>query len=109
MEYASNGTLFSHLKKIKKFNEEKTAKVVKDICRGVKHLHDHEIIHRDLKLENVLMIEEIAKIGDFGCAVYSCCMRKSKIGSPAYLSPEQLNHNFYSNKIDIWSIGIMTY
>lgn len=50
MEYASNGTLFSHLKKVKKFNEERTAKIVKDICRGVKHLHDHDIIHRDLKL-----------------------------------------------------------
>jgi serine/threonine protein kinase len=36
-------------------------------------------------------------------------MRKSKIGSPAYLSPEQLNHNFYGKKIDIWSLGVIVY
>lgn len=51
----------------------------------------------------------MAKIGDFGCAVFSFCMRKSKIGSPAYLSPEQLNHNFYGKKIDIWSLGVIVY
>jgi aurora kinase len=56
-----------------------------------------------------MMTAGVAKIGDFGCAVNGYCMRKSKIGSPAYLSPEQLNQNFYGKKIDIWSIGIITY
>ena len=36
-------------------------------------------------------------------------MRKSSIGSPAYLSPEQLNKSYYNHKIDMWSVGIMTY
>jgi serine/threonine protein kinase len=36
-------------------------------------------------------------------------MRKSNIGSPAYLSPEQLNHHLYGKKVDIWAVGIMTY
>jgi serine/threonine protein kinase len=56
-----------------------------------------------------MITERAAKIGDFGCAVYGYCMRKSQICSPGYLSPEQLHHNIYGKKIDIWSIGIMTY
>lgn len=72
-------------------------------------MHNSDIIHRDLKLENILLLEGVAKIADLGCSVKSFCMRKSTIGSPAYLSPEQLNKNFYGKKIDIWSIGIMTY
>jgi serine/threonine protein kinase len=48
-----------------------------------------------------MITERVAKIGDFGCAVYGYCMRKSQIGSPAYLSLEQLHHNFYDKKIDI--------
>jgi serine/threonine protein kinase len=56
-----------------------------------------------------MLTDGVAKLGDFGCAVHSICMRKSKIGSIGYLSPEQLNHHFYNKKIDIWSMGIVTY
>lgn len=55
MEYANQGTLYTELKKSKTFSEEKTAAYMRDICKGVKEMHDDEIIHRDLKLENILL------------------------------------------------------
>lgn len=72
-------------------------------------MHDNDIIHRDLKLENVVLNGGIAKIADFGCSVHSFRLRRTLIGSPIYLSPEQLNKVFYGKKTDIWSVGIMTY
>ena len=52
---------------------------------------------------------EVVKIADLGCAIQSAFMRRTVVGSPNYYSPEQLNSYFYNNKIDIWSIGVMTY
>ena len=48
-------------------------------------------------------------MADFGCAVNGIFMRKSLIGSPVYFSPEQLNHNFYGSKTDIWQLGVMAF
>ena len=61
------------------------------------------------KKYNSIYTQGVAKIGDFGCSVETKVMRKSQIGSPNYLSPEQLSNHFYNNKIDIWSLGIITY
>lgn len=49
------------------------------------------------------------KIGDFGCAIYTNTLRKTLVGCLAYISPEQLNNDFYDDKIDVWSVGILTY
>ncbi len=54
-------------------------------------------------------MKEYLKIGDFGCAVYTQTLRKTMVGCLAYISPEQLNNDFYDDKIDIWSLGILTY
>lgn len=83
--------------------------IVSDIARGLKTLHESNIIHRDLKLENILLFNSVAKIADFGCSVQTFFMRKSLIGSPLYFSPEQLNKGFYGSKIDIWQLGVITY
>ena len=49
------------------------------------------------------------KIGDFGCSVHTKGFRNTIIGSLAYLSPEQLKNEEYDEKIDVWSVGVMTY
>jgi aurora kinase, other len=49
------------------------------------------------------------KIGDFGCAVYTHTLRNTIVGCLAYISPEQFNNESYDDKIDVWSVGILTY
>jgi serine/threonine protein kinase len=49
------------------------------------------------------------KIGDFGCAIYTQTLRKTVVGCLAYSSPEQLKNSLYDDKIDAWSVGILTY
>ncbi len=49
------------------------------------------------------------RLGDFGCAVYCEERRSSFVGSPCYLSPEQLRNEEYDDKVDVWEIGILTY
>lgn len=64
------------------------------MCLALKHSHDHRVIHRDLKTQNILISENRLKIGDFGLAWN---MRKSQsvltqfMGTPLYLAPEIIN------------------
>lgn len=55
------------------------------------------------------MIQDVAKIADLGCSIETLVLRKTCIGSPVYFSPEQLSNHFYNSKIDMWSVGIMTF
>jgi calcium-dependent protein kinase len=74
------------------------------------------IIHRDLKPENILMQDDgnpdTIKIIDFGAAkmfdISEDLQQKERIGTPFYIAPEVLNHN-YNEKCDIWSIGVITF
>lgn len=94
MEPMIEGDLWNLTKKQHHITEKNTKKIITNICKGVSYIHEKDIIHRDLKLENILLtnvsnvlFQGIAKLGDFGCAVHSLFMRKSTIGSPYYLSP----------------------
>ncbi len=49
------------------------------------------------------------KVGDFGCAVFTNTKRTTVVGCLAYISPQQLNNDSYDDKIDVWSVGILTY
>jgi serine/threonine protein kinase len=96
--------------------EKVVASIVKQICDGLKYMHIENIIHRDIKPDNVFIHEVICylcqdyiKLGDFGCSVFSDSKRNTMVGSLAYFSPEQLNNESYDEKIDIWSVGILCY
>jgi serine/threonine protein kinase len=56
-----------------------------------------------------MIIKGYAKIGDFGCSIYTQSLRNTIIGSLAYISPEQLKQGSYDEKIDVWSLGVMAY
>lgn len=86
------------------------------ICFGIKHLHSLDIIHNDIKPENIMIIKNknkyIAKIIDFGFSTYnpSTTLKKLNAGSPIYMSPELLfKREIYGHSGDIWSMGIMLY
>ena len=83
------------------------------ICMGIKHVHDKNILHRDLKSQNVFLTKtNLIKLGDFGISrVLSNSQSKahSVVGTPYYLAPELIRESPYSFSADIWSLGILLY
>lgn len=86
---------------------------IHQIVSGVKYLHDNQIIHRDLKLGNLFLNDQLhVKIGDFGLATkidYDGERKKTLCGTPNYIAPEILNKKGHSYEVDIWSIGCVMY
>lgn len=72
-----------------------------------------DIIHRDIKLANILKSKGIYKLADFGFALeqqsQESIIRKFNVGTPLYMAPELIEHNSYSEKSDIWALGIVFY
>lgn len=86
---------------------------INQILDGLKYLHDRKIIHRDLKLGNLFLNDELnVKIGDFGLATtiaYDGERKKTICGTPNYIAPEILNKKGHSYEVDIWSVGCVMY
>lgn len=86
---------------------------IHQIVSGVKYLHDKQIIHRDLKLGNLFLNDDLhVKIGDFGLATkieFDGERKKTLCGTPNYIAPEILNKKGHSYEVDIWSIGCVMY
>ena len=132
MEECRGGTLFDRLlKKMEDedetFTEKETAIIFKQIMSAVCYCHNKGIVHRDLKLENVLFVNKMAdspiKVIDFGLSEIALISPKnlmsiiaddktinmtSFVGTPHYISPEVLKGK-YNQKCDIWSAGIILY
>jgi len=118
-EYCKKGELFSYIKN--RYTERQLAVLFYQVFSGLCYLHEKKIIHRDLKLENI-MVSEIEKdiltgeeyfwikIIDFGTAKIfeKNKTEKSIIGSSYYIAPEVLKQK-YNEKCDTWSVGVILY
>jgi len=114
MEYVSGGELFDHIVNRGNYSERDAAFVVRQIIEAVAYLHSHNIAHRDLKPENLLCTgpnNEIIKVADFGLSKeYDDKLAlETMCGTPDYVAPEVLKGHGYTNAVDIWSIGVVTY
>ena len=95
-------------------DEEHTKVIIRQLCQAVKSLHSQNIIHRDIKIENILMSdntrEATLKLADLGSAAQlesSESTTTFQIGTPGYLAPEVLLGKAYNFSCDIWSIGAL--
>ncbi|KAF9938339.1 hypothetical protein BGZ65_000026 [Modicella reniformis] len=113
-ELASGGELFDCVRDVFKFSEPEARHVFRQILNGVKYLHDHGIVHRDLKLENILVMDKetlTVKISDFGLSnvIGDCRFLNTICGTPSYVAPEVLRKEGYGKPVDMWSLGVLFY
>ncbi|KAJ5788110.1 hypothetical protein N7457_003100 [Penicillium paradoxum] len=115
LEFAGRGELYKHLRKEHRFPEWKAAQYVAQMAAALKYLHKKHVMHRDIKPENILVgIHGEIKISDFGWSVHAPNNRRQTMcGTLDYLPPEMLKpgsqDNYYSEKVDLWSLGVLTY
>ncbi|XP_074651210.1 uncharacterized protein LOC141905968 isoform X2 [Tubulanus polymorphus] len=122
VELCEGGDLMEHICQRKRLEEKEVLRYMKQIISAVDYLHKAGILHRDLKVENLLLgAENNIKIIDFGlsnnvkvthandgnCKFEEFCV--TQCGSPAYAAPELLGNKKYGPQVDVWSIGVNMY
>ncbi|XP_076306016.1 serine/threonine-protein kinase D3-like isoform X2 [Tachypleus tridentatus] len=99
----------------RRLSERNTKFLIYQILTALKHLHSKNIVHCDLKPENVLLSSDSdfpqVKLCDFGFAriIGEKSFRKSLVGTPAYLAPEVVRNKGYNRSLDMWSVGVIIY
>jgi len=113
MEYICGGDLLSFVRKRTKLNEPASKLIFRQIIEGLQNIHSKNIVHRDIKLDNILIdLLNTVKICDFGV---SRLIKKGEVmhdqcGTPAYIAPEILRNKGYEGfAVDVWSAGVVLY
>ncbi|XP_028407710.1 serine/threonine-protein kinase 33-like [Dendronephthya gigantea] len=118
MELCDQGELCDLLRVRKTLSENEALTVIRQLADAIAYLHDLDIVHRDLKLENILLCKPIndepinIKISDFGLSYIKGsgeAMMQSVCGTPMYMAPEVIDEHEYSRQCDIWSIGVILF
>ncbi|XP_033176573.1 serine/threonine-protein kinase GD17699 isoform X3 [Bombus impatiens] len=114
MELVKGGDLFDAIAAATKFSESEASVMIGHLTSALAYLHSHQIVHRDVKPENLLVEMDgnhvrCLKLCDFGLAqvvrepLYTVC------GTPTYVAPEILAETGYGLKIDVWAAGVILY
>ncbi|XP_077499008.1 nimA-like kinase isoform X2 [Amblyomma americanum] len=115
MEYAPGGTLYEYLRQRGRalLPEKEVLNYFGQIVLALEHVHSRQILHRDLKTQNLLLSQSktIIKVGDFGISkiLSSKSKAESLVGTPNNLSPEICVGKPYNQKSDIWALGCILY
>ena len=117
MEYINGGNLFSFVKKRRKLSEKISKFLFRQIIEGIQHIHSKKIVHRDIKLENILIdLNNKIKICDFGIGIMLNSddeLIREQCGTPMYMAPEIIlnskKNGYKGYPVDIWSAGIALY
>jgi len=118
-ELAAGGELLERIIEHGKFAEEDARSVIHQVLQGVEYLHMRKVVHRDLKLENILLSDKTpqatVKIADFGLARFFAddSELRTICGSPLYVAPEILDigtsSETYTPAVDMWSVGVILF
>lgn len=121
MEFLEGGMLYEAIEDGVRFTEADTIQFMRELIDGIYYLHRHGIVHRDIKPENVLCTSRIpplhVKIADFGLSSISSLasvkqnqmLMSTIIGTPEFIAPEIANREEYTEKVDIWALGMLCY
>jgi len=111
-EFAPSGDLTDKIIKYKKLPEHIARRHFAQIMSGIEYMHDNNVIHRDIKTDNVLLSNDVCKLADFGFCTKS---PREKLlttfcGSPPYAAPELFKDDAYLGRnVDIWALGVTLY
>jgi len=109
LEYMNIGSLKMYIEKKGSLNEETCRYIAREVCKGLTALHAYNLIHCDLKLENILLDTSGAvKICDFGLLCGGKNISPERSGTVKYFSPERL-YDFFDSKADVWGLGLCLY
>eukprot|EP00826_Nyctotherus_ovalis_P042322 TRINITY_DN4335_c0_g1_i1.p3 TRINITY_DN4335_c0_g1~~TRINITY_DN4335_c0_g1_i1.p3 ORF type:complete len:157 (-),score=40.06 TRINITY_DN4335_c0_g1_i1:1230-1700(-) len=117
MEYIEGEDLFTHLEKKERYSEKDASVIVKQLLNVLKYCHALDIIHRDVKPENIMIqnspnsAKSTIKLIDFGLAELIDPFNSIRIvcGSPGYMAPELFEQTGYDTKVDMFSLGAVLY
>ena len=106
--YCNNGNVLEY---IQSKDHTYDQKYISELVKGITFLYTKNIIHRDIKPQNMLIQDHTIKICDFGLSksMYLDSIKNSICGCPKYIAPELFTKKIYSRKSDIWSLGIILY
>ncbi|CAD8184192.1 unnamed protein product [Paramecium pentaurelia] len=117
MEYAEGGDLQKLLKdykeKRKSLKENTIWQMSRELTQAIQHLHENNIIHRDIKTLNVFLTKDKhIKLGDLGVSKIfnsEIALDGTRVGTPLYLAPELVQHQPYDYKVDVWALGCIVF
>ena len=114
MEYMDGITLKEYIEKVSVINWKEAVHFTVQILRALQHAHDRSVIHRDVKPQNIMLMDDGSiKVMDFGIARFSRSQNETvtdkAIGSVHYISPEQARGNTVDERTDIYSVGVMLF
>ena len=113
-KYYPFGSLYDKIRANKTISEPLVKEYTKQLISAISYLHSENIIHRDIKTDNILLAASNGSnnqiiLCDFGWAVQTNSLRKSLCGTLDYLSPEMVNEKEYGPEVDYWSLGVVIY
>lgn len=113
IELCAGGDLLSFVRKRRKVNETLARYLFRQILQGIGYIHSKNIMHRDIKLDNILLdYTGHVKIGDFGVGKIAApdSLQSDQCGTPAYIAPEIIaDKGYYGGTVDLWSAGVVLY
>lgn len=109
MEYLNNGTLLNLMKHLNVLPEIRAKRYITQVLNGLDEMRSNNCVHRDIKAENIMLdSNDEIRIIDFGFSARGDIM-STGCGTPSYAAPEIYLDECYSNNVDVWSVGILTY